>query len=215
MDGRSPARRRVIDISVANRPAMHRYPGDPELRIEAASRLDAGDAYNLSLLVMGSHTGTHVDAPFHFLADGPRLGDVALERMVGEALVVDLRGRAEIDAAALAGAELAEGDIVLCRTDNSWRWDAPAFQPDFVPLTEDAAAHLVERGVRGVGIDYLSVERLDAGDFPVHRRLLSAGLAVIEGLDLRAVAAGRYLLVCLPLKFPDLDGAPARAVLLG
>ena len=205
---------RVIDISVANGPAQHVYPGDPPPRVEQAKAIRAGDVCNVSLLTMGSHTGTHVDAPYHFIDGGARLGEVALERMVGEALVVDLRGRAAVDAAALESAALRTGDILLCRTDNSWRWEKAEFQRDFVYLTLDAAGLLVERGIRAVGIDYLSIEQFGSSDFPVHHRLLGAGVFVIEGLDLRAVEPGRYTLVCLPLKFPDLDGAPARAVLL-
>jgi arylformamidase len=205
---------RVIDISVANGPTQHVYPGDPPPRIEQAKAIRAGDVCNVSLLTMGSHTGTHVDAPYHFIDGGARLGEVALERMVGEALVVDLRGRAAVDAAALDSASLRTGDILLCRTDNSWRWEKAEFQRDFVYLTLDAAGLLVERGIRAVGIDYLSIEQFGSSDFPVHHRLLGAGVFVIEGLDLRAVEPGRYTLVCLPLKFPDLDGAPARAVLL-
>ena len=205
---------RVIDISVANGPTQHVYPGDPPPRIEQAKAIRAGDVCNVSLLTMGSHTGTHVDAPYHFIDGGARLCEVALERMVGEALVVDLRGRAAVDAAALESAALRTGDILLCRTDNSWRWEKAEFQRDFVYLTLDAAGLLVERGIRAVGIDYLSIEQFGSSDFPVHHRLLGAGVFVIEGLDLRAVEPGRYTLVCLPLKFPDLDGAPARAVLL-
>jgi arylformamidase len=209
-----PARRRVIDISVPNRPGMHSYPGDPTLSVEQIRSIEAGNPCNLSLLTMGSHTGTHVDAPYHFLKNGPRLGDVAMDRMVGEALVADLRGRAVIDAAALVEVPVRNGDIVLFRTDNSWRWEAPDFQRDFTYLTEDAADWLIERGVRAVGMDYLSIERFGSTDFPVHHRLLGAGVFVIEGLDLRAVDPARYTLVCLPLKFPELDGAPARAILL-
>lgn len=205
---------RVIDISVPNGPEQHVYPGDPPPRVEQAKAISGGDVCNVSLLTMGSHTGTHVDAPHHFIDGASRLGDVPLDRMVGPALVVEARGRAAVDAAALAAAPLERGDIVLCRTDNSERWAAPGFQRDFVYLTADAAALLVEREVRAVGIDYLSIEQFGSTDFPVHRRLLGAGVFVIEGLDLRGVDPGRYTLVCLPLKFPDLDGAPARAVLL-
>jgi arylformamidase len=205
---------RVIDISVPNGPSQHVYPGDPVPRVEQAKAIRDGDVCNLSLLTMGSHTGTHVDAPYHFIDGGPRLGDVALDRMVGEALVADLRRRAAVDADALAHAALRHGDILLCLTDNSARWAAPDFQRDFTYLTRDAADLLVERGVRAVGIDYLSIEQFGSPDFPVHHRLLGAGVFIIEGLDLRAVEPGRYTLVCLPLKFPDLDGAPARAVLL-
>jgi len=205
---------RVIDISVPNGPGQHVYPGDPPPRVEAAKQIRRGDVCNVSLLTMGSHTGTHVDAPYHFIDGGARLGDVPLDRMVGEALVVDLRGRPAVDATVLESASLRAGDILLCRTDNSERWAAPEFQRDFTYLTLDAAALLVARGVRAVGIDYLSIEEFGSSDFPVHHRLLGAGVFVIEGLDLRGVEPGRYTLVCLPLKFPELDGAPARAVLL-
>jgi arylformamidase len=205
---------RIIDISVPNGPGQHVYPGDPPPRIDAARQIVRGDVCNLSLLTLGSHTGTHVDAPYHFLDDGPRLGDVPIDRMVGPALVADLRGRPAVDAAALRDVPIARGDILLCRTDNSRRWEAPEFQRDFVYLTADAATLLVERGVKAVGMDYLSIERFGSTDFVVHRTLLGAGVFVIEGLDLRVVDPGRYTLVCLPLKFPTLDGAPARAVLL-
>lgn len=206
--------RRVMDVSVPNGPGQHVYPGDPAPRVEAVHRIRDGAAANVSLITMGSHTGTHVDAPRHFIDDGPMLGEVALEHMVGPALVVDCRGRAMVDAAALAGAAIEPGDIVLCRTDNSSRWRAREFQRDFVHVTLDAAEHLLARGVRTLGFDYLSIEEFGSRDFPVHHRLLGAGVFVIEGLDLGAVEAGRYYLVCLPLKFPELDGAPARAVLL-
>ena len=206
--------RRVIDISVPNQVGMHSYPGDPVLRVEQVSDVRRGDVANLSLLTMGSHTGTHVDAPYHFLPEGPRLGDVGLDRMVGEALVADLRGRAAVDAAALAAVDLRAGDILLCLTDNSARWQRVGFQRDYTYLTEDAAELLVARGVRTVGMDYLSIERFGSRGFPVHHRLLGAGVFVLEGLDLSPAPPGRYTLVCLPLKFPALDGAPARAVLL-
>jgi arylformamidase len=205
---------RVIDVSVPNGPGQHVYPGDPAPRLEAVHRIRDGAPANVTLITMGSHTGTHVDAPHHFIDEGPRLGQVALDRMVGEALVADLRGRTVIDAAALADVETRPGDILLCRTDNSERWAAPEFQRDFVYVSEDAAEVMLDRQVRAVGLDYLSIECFGSSDFPVHHRLLGAGVFIIEGLDLRQAAPGRYVLVCLPLKFPDLDGAPARAVRL-
>jgi arylformamidase len=206
--------RRVIDISIPNGLGQHVYPGDPEPRIDAVRRIADGDPCNLSLLHMGSHTGTHVDAPYHFLKEGPRLGQVPLDRMVGPCLVADLRGRRAIDAAALRDVKTERGDILVCLTDNSARWGAPEFQRDFTFVTKDAAEVLVEREVRALAMDYLSIEEFGSPDFPVHHRLLGAGIFVIEGLDLRQVTPGRYYLVCLPLRFPDLDGAPARAVLL-
>jgi arylformamidase len=205
---------RVIDISVPNGPGQHVYPGDPAPRVERAKQIAHGDVCNVSLLTMGSHTGTHVDAPYHFIDGGPRLGEVSLDRMVGEAVVLDLRGRPAVDGAALAGAPIRSGDIVLCLTDNSARWAAADFQRDFTYLTLEAARLLIERHVRAVGIDYLSIEQFGSQEFPVHLELLGAGVFIIEGVDLRDVEPGRYTLVCLPLKFPELDGAPARAVLL-
>jgi arylformamidase len=210
----SKAPMRIIDISVPNGPGQHVYPGDPVPQIDVVRDIRRGDVCNLSLLHLGSHTGTHVDAPFHFLADGPRLGDVPLDRMVGPCRVVDLRGRRVIDAAALATVEIAAEEILLCLTDNSAKWAAPAFQQDFTFLTRDAADWIVARRIRAVGMDYLSIEEFGSAEFPVHHRLLGAGVFVIEGLDLREVRPGRYLLACLPLKFPELDGAPARAVLI-
>jgi len=206
--------RRIIDISVPNGPGQHVYPGDPVPEVGAVRRIAQGDVCNLSLVTLGSHTGTHVDAPYHFLADGPKLGEVPLDRMVGDALVWDLRGRPMVDADDIRKAPLAQGDILVCLTDNSRRWQAPEFQRDFTYVTPGAAEVLIERGVRALGMDYLSIEQFGSPDFPVHHRLLGAGVFVIEGLDLRAVTPGRYTLVCLPLKFPDLDGAPARAILL-
>jgi arylformamidase len=208
------APRRVIDVSVPNGVGQHVYPGDPVPRIESFRQIAKGDAANLSLLHMGSHTGTHVDAPFHFIKDGARLGEVSLDRMVGPCLVADVRGRRTVDAAALRPLPIERGDILLCRTDNSAKWAASEFQRDFTYITTDAADLLLERGVRALGWDYLSIEEFGSPDFPVHHTLLGAGVFVIEGLDLGKVAPGRYYLVCLPLKFPDLDGAPARAVLL-
>ena len=205
---------RVIDISVPTRVGMHSFPGDPTVTITPVRQLEQGDPCNLSLLTMGSHTGTHVDAPYHFLKHGARLGEVSLDRMIGSAVVVDLCGRRSIDADALASAPLQRGDLLLCRTDNSWKWDAPGFQEDFVYLTLSAAEFAVERGLGAVGLDYLSIEEFGSASFPVHHTLLGNGVFVIEGLDLKHVQPGRYTLVCLPLKCPDLDGAPARAVLL-
>ena len=203
---------RVIDISVPNGPGQHVYPGDPEPHVEHVHRIVDGKAANVSLLVLGSHTGTHVDAPYHFIDGGPRLGDVTLDRMVGDALVLDLRGRAAVDRAALADAPIRSGDIVLFRTDNSERWASPEFRRDFTYVTEDAAHELVARGVRAIGMDYLSIEQFGSRDFPVHQILLGAGVFVIEGLDLREAGPGRYLLVCLPLKLRGATGSPVRPI---
>jgi arylformamidase len=204
---------RVWDVSVPDRPDMHFYPGDPTLEQTQIRAIRRGDAANLTHLSLGVHTGTHVDAPAHFLDGAPTLEQVPLDRMIGPAQVLDLRGRSAVDAAALREHAIDAG-IVLCRTDNSARWEQPGFQKDFAYLTLDAAELLVERGVTSVGWDYLSIEQFGSTTFEVHKLLLGRGILIIEGLDLRDVAAGRYQFACLPLKLEGVDGAPARAVLM-
>jgi arylformamidase len=206
--------RRVWDISVTNRADMHVYPGDPPLEATQVRAIARGDAANLTHLSLGAHTGTHVDAPAHFIDGGPTLEQVSLDHMVGPAEVLDLRGLAAIDAAALRRHEIHAGAIVLFRTDNSERWRKPEFQADFTYVTRDAAEYLVERQVRTIGMDYLSIEQFGSRTFEVHKLLLGRGILIIEGLDLSEIAAGPYLLSCLPLKLEHVDGAPARAVLM-
>ncbi|MGH7893174.1 MAG: class II aldolase/adducin family protein [Candidatus Binatia bacterium] len=206
--------RRVWDISVKDQPGMHIYPGDPPLEMAQVRAIAKGDAANLTQLSLGAHTGTHVDAPAHFIDGAPTLDQVALDRMVGEATVLDLRGRAAIDAAALRPHAIGRGDIVLFKTDNSTLWDRPGFQEGFTYLTRDAAEYLVEREVRTIGMDYLSIEQFGSRTFEVHKILLGRGVLIIEGLDLREISAGPYVLSCLPLNLQGVDGAPARAVLM-
>jgi len=204
----------VWDVSVKVGAGMHVYPGDPPLEVTRVRAIAKGDPANLTHLSLGAHTGTHVDAPAHFIDGAPTLERVPLDRMVGEATVLDLRGCAAIDAVVLDRHGIRAGDIVLFKTDNSALWERPGFQEDFTYLTRDAAEYLVERQVKTVGIDYLSIERFGSSTFEVHKILLGRGVLIIEGLDLRAISPGSYLLACLPLRLQGVDGAPARAVLM-
>jgi arylformamidase len=200
----------LIDVSVTIRPRMPIYPGNPGVRIALAQSLERGDPANVARLDLGAHTGTHVDAPRHFLPDGAGAERLDLDAFVGPCVVADaMAARGAIDEAAVAALDLPVGaDRVLLRTPNSRLWERDEFSPDFVGLDAGGAATLIERGARLVGIDYLSI-----GDPDAHRALLGHDVAVVEGLDLRAVAPGAYLLVCLPLRIEGADGAPARAVL--
>jgi arylformamidase len=206
--------RQVWDVSVKNEPGMHIYPGDPVIEVRQVRAIAKGDAANLTHLALGAHTGTHVDAPAHFIDGGPTLERISLDRFVGPATVLDLRGLAAIDAAALRAHDVPAGGIVLFKTDNSELWARPGFQEGFTYLTRDAAEHLIACGVKTIGMDYLSIERFGSTDFAVHKFLLGRGVLIIEGLDLRAVSAGDYTLACLPLALQGVDGAPARAVLM-
>ena len=201
----------VFDVSVPIRPGMIIYDGNPGVTLERVQSIVDGAHANVSRLELGVHTGTHVDAPLHFLDDGRASESIELEPLIGPAIVVDATAVAgELDADALAGLDIPAGATrVLLTTPNGRLWDEPAFSRDFIRLTASGAAYVLERGIRVIGIDYLSI-----GDADAHRKLLSAGVIPIEGLDLRAVEPGPYELVCLPLRLEGSDGAPGRVVLI-
>jgi arylformamidase len=190
----------IIDVSVPVRPGMVTYPGDPEVRLERVSSIAEGAVANLSRLDLGVHSGTHVDAPLHFLDGAAGVEALPLDVLVGPCVVVD-----GLDVSAVpAGTER-----VLFKTENGRLWERDEFAEDFVSLDGAAARALVAAGVRLVGIDYLSI-----GDEEAHHVLLEAGVVAVEGLDLRAAEPGEYRLVCAPLKLVGSDGAPARVLLL-
>jgi arylformamidase len=200
-----------IDVTVPIHAGMVVYDGDPPVDVTAALALDRGDPANVSRLVLGSHTGTHVDAPAHFVRGGAGVDRLPLDALLGPARVLACPP-GPIAAATVAG-HARRGARLVLRTGNSALWRRGAFAPDYQALTLDAARALVEAGVGLVAIDYLSIEAFDAPGHPVHRCLLEAGVVVLEGLDLSGVEAGRYELCCLPLRIRDGDGAPARALL--
>lgn len=208
----------IIDVSVTIGPELIVWPGNPPPHVIPTSRVAEGGSSNVSEIRLGSHTGTHVDPPFHFLEHGTTVDQLSLDVLVGKAQVLDLTSVARsIGPAELAAAKLEQGtERVLFRTRNSMRWRGHAneFPREYVSLSPDGARWLVERGVRLVGTDFLSIEAYGASGHPTHHVLLGAGVIIVEGLDLSSVDAGEYTLVCLPLKVLGADGGPARAVLL-
>jgi arylformamidase len=205
---------RVHDISVTVKPGMTTFPGDPRIRRRLAKTL-ARDGVNLSEYCLGAHTGTHVDAPRHFLRGGAGIDRLDVGRFIGPVWVADLRAVTKgIDPAALQAARIPRGARrVLLRTSNSRLWRQARFERRFVYLAPEGADWLIERGVQLVGIDYLSVEEFGRPGAPTHKRLLSAGVPILEGLDLQAVGPGAYQLAALPVRWQNADGAPTRAVL--
>jgi len=196
-------------------PGTPRFPGDPPFVVTPVRSLDRGDAYGLSSLTFGSHAGTHIDPPAHFLPGGASVGDLDLEVLNGPCRVVAVDPTAaEIGAAEVA--RVPRGTRrVLFRTANSARWaKSLRFFPDYVGMTVDGAEVLLHRGVALVGIDSLSVENDPTDRFPVHRRLLTGGTLILEGLLLDGVHEGAYRLECLPLRLREGDGGPARATLI-
>ena len=207
---------KIHDISLPLSESLVVWPGDPPVRITQPSHLDRGDLYTVSRLELGAHVGTHVDAPAHFVQGGAGVDQLALELLVGPAQVVHVPEAAALTAEVLDGLPIPPGtERLLFRTRNSERWagGTEGFQEDYVGFTDAGARWLVARGVRLVGIDYLSISSYD-DLMPPHQTLLGAGVIVVEGLDLRGIAPGAYQLACLPLKLVDCDGAPARAILI-
>jgi arylformamidase len=203
-----------IDVSVTVRHGMPHWPDDPPVVIERVMDTSRGDDCTVSHVAMGVHTGTHMDAPMHFIHGGRTLDQMPLGATIGEARVVEIADPHEITVEELRPHGLRAGERVLFRTSNSTRcWQSDTFTEDFVYISEPAARYLAEVGVQTVGVDYLSVGGYAADGVTIHRILLGAGIWIIEGLDLSAVHHGRYELICLPVRMHEADGAPARAIL--
>ncbi|MGA7669799.1 MAG: cyclase family protein [Nitrolancea sp.] len=207
---------RIMDVSVQLIPGMPTWPGDGTVAAEPASRIANGGHSNVTNLRHTSHTGTHLDAPWHFIDSGKKLDTILLDRLIGQCLVCDFSALdRNIDAADLDAADIPDGTTrLLLRTKNSSLWEEPrhAFNTEFIGVNPSGAQWLVDHGVDLVGIDYLSIEPFD-GDDQTHLILLSAELVIVEGLDLRQVDPGTYRLICLPLRLGEMDGAPCRVVL--
>ena len=203
-----------IDVTLPIRSGMFVYANNPEVHLERAQSIAEGATSNVSRLDFGVHTGTHLDAPLHFLEDGGDAATIPLDVLNGPCVVVDATSlHDDIDAAALDRLSLPAGGEgagrLIFKTPNSKLWGRTDFTRDFIRFVESGAQRMVDAGVRLIGIDYLSI-----GDQDAHRTFLSSGVVPLEGLDLREVEPGPYRLMCLALKIVGSDGAPARAVLV-
>ena len=204
---------KLIDVTVPLDANLPLYPGNTPFSIEAVKRLARGDSSNLSTLHLSAHAGTHVDAPYHFFDEAPGTEALPIELLIGRARVIEITTRKAIGPDDLARTDLSEDIRLLIKTHNSRLWGSPEFHADYVGLTEAGARYLVERGVKVLGVDYLSVEEFKKPGAPAHHALLGGGVIVIEGLNLSDAEAGQYEMYCLPLRIAEADGAPARVVL--
>ena len=203
-----------IDISIPLRDVMVRWPGDPPVSTRRLKDMEHGDSVNLSKISMGAHSGTHMDAPLHFVRQAKGVDKMPLDTAIGRARVIEIEDPESIKPGELLQHRIRRGERILFKTRNSSRvWQTNEFVKDFVFISDEAALFLAERGIRVVGVDYLSVGGFEGGGSYVHTTLLGSGVWIIEGLDLSLVSPGRYELVCLPLKLDQGDGAPARAIL--
>ena len=203
----------LLDVSVPLTSRLPAYPGNPAFELQPVKRIADGGSSNVSKLVMGTHTGTHVDAPRHFFDDGAAVDALPLDLLLGRARVVEVSRRGGIGAEELTAAGLREDIRVLLKTSNSALWNSDTFHQEYTYLTDAGARYLVDQGVKVVGIDYLSIEQFKKAGAPAHRTLLSQGVVIIEGLNLAEADAGMYEMYCLPLRVAGGDGAPARVIL--
>jgi len=199
-----------IDVSLPLWPGMVVFRHELKLEIERRHAFERGDHSNNSRLHIGIHTGTHLDAPRHCIADGKSIDQMPLDDAIGPALVIEIIDKEAVKLDEIKQHKIERGSRIIFKTNNSQRISkAATFIEDFVYITAGAAEFLVQSGVRLVGIDYLSV----GGSPETHRILLGAGIWLLEGLDLSLVNPGNYNLVCLPLKLLQVEGSPVRAVL--
>ena len=207
---------KIYDVTVPLSENTPVYEGDPNVEIATANSMANGDAANVSRLCFGAHTATHVDAPAHFIEGAKRVHELALEKLIGKCRVIEIdKSMLAIEAKHIENLEGVERVLFKTRNSNFWTDLSQGFRKDFTYIEPEAAKKLVGLGVKLVGIDYLSVEKFGAETFDTHITLLEKEVVIIEGLDLRAVSAGDYELICLPLKIigGTGDGAPARAIL--
>jgi arylformamidase len=203
---------RIHDVTLPILPGLPGFPGDPPVAVETLQR--AGESsYGLARLELTTHSGTHVDAPLHFVAGATSVDLLPLEILIGKARVVEIQSRERVERGELEALDLRDDLRVLLKTRMSGLLLRGGYQPDHVYLTGDAALYLAQAGLKLVGFDYLSIDRFGDTSYPAHHALLGAGVVVVEGLDLSEVEPGEYDMTCLPLRVGGGDGAPARVVL--
>lgn len=206
---------KIYDVSMPIKNNMLVWPGDPDVSIEVKATVKE-DGYRQSHLSFGNHTGTHVDAPSHFLEGGKSIDSIDSKKLMGDCVVVDLMNldHLEIHPSDISDIPLASGSRILFKTGNFKFLKGNVFPDKYISLSLEGAEYLVQKGVYLVGIDFLGIEKRDNPGHPVHKTLLKAGIVNVEGLDLSEVSAGEYKIYCLPLKVEGADGSPARVFLV-
>jgi arylformamidase len=206
----------IYDISVSLGDESVDYPGAPLYSREFVSKTKEGEPLELSKLVMSAHSGTHIDAPAHFIPNGKHIDEYPAQKFILPAQVVTIEDREAIRPSELENLDIKQGDALLFKTDNSisGRCASGVFSESFVYMSPEAADFCVEKKVSLVGIDYNTIDRYGAQDFPAHRKLLGNDILILEGINLKEVPPGRYTLFCPPLKIKGAEGSPARAILI-
>lgn len=205
----------LYDISLPISNNLPVWPGDPTVSLTKTMSISKGDNCNLTRIEMGSHAGTHIDAPYHFINDGSTVDAITIETFIGPCLVIEMDSEALIEETDLRKYNLDGYLRILIKTKNSklWSKNVRSFDPNYVAVGIDAAQYLAERNIKLIGIDYLSIEAFHSDGSPVHKLLLKNNIIILEGLNLSGVKAGVYELICMPLNLHNCDGSPARVLL--
>lgn len=202
---------KLIDISRRLGKNVPTWPGDTPFSFEIEWTKEDSGSVNVGKLEMSTHTGTHVDAPFHFDNDGKRIYDLDLNLYIGKALVVDMCNKESVGASDFHQIDLKEVERVLLRTNS---WENPSQFPETITyIRPDLASFLGEKGVRLIGVDVPSVDPLDSKELAAHHQLHENGIHILEGINLQNVKPGLYELIALPLPLVEADGSPVRAIL--
>jgi arylformamidase len=206
---------KLYDISLPISDVMPVWPGDPPVSLVMISSISKGDPSNLTEIRMGAHTGTHIDAPYHYLGNGAKIESIPLETFVGPCLVVEVDSQIIIRKEDLQRHDLTGHSRIILKTSNSKLWDGPSgkFATNYVAMDIEAAEYLAAMNIVLVGTDYLSVEAYGSVGAPVHRTLLENKVTILEGLNLSGVPAGEYELICAPIRLVGCEAAPARVLL--
>lgn len=213
VEDHEPSESGLYDLTAQLSEATTVFPGDPSYNMDKICCIDRGDGFNLCHIHMGNHAGTHIDFPAHVLKGGKTSSDYPIDHLIGSGIIIKVpRTERTITKKFVSEQSIMRSDIVFFKTENSKLSKQSEFTDKYIYIEPEAAEELLRKGVKVVGIDYISVDRFDAEDLPVHKTLLSNEILIVEGLKLDNVPIGRCEIYIMPLNIPHMDGLPVRAV---
>ncbi|MDA7818348.1 cyclase family protein [Sulfurimonas sp.] len=202
----------IYDITLGISNSTITWPGNPKVNISKKNSIASGDICNVTNIDIGAHTGTHIDAPYHFVENGKKTESISIDNLIGVCYVLEVETKSLIELKHIENIDFTKYKKILFKTMNSQYLLQKEFNENFIALSLDAAEYLIDKGVHLIGIDYLSIESFYS-DGSVHKKLLGNNIVVLEGINLLEVSEGEYELICLPLKVIGSDGAPSRVIL--